>query len=45
MIMQKADLSDAAILIVDDQPANVALIERILVGSGLPELPKHHRSS
>ena len=36
MIMAKSDLSDAAILIVDDQPANVALIERILVGSGFP---------
>ena len=32
--MEKADLSDAAILVVDDQPANVALLERILSGSG-----------
>ena len=36
MIMQKSDLSDAAILIVDDKPANVSLIERILAGSGFP---------
>lgn len=34
MIVEQADLSDASILIVDDQPANVALLERILRGSG-----------
>lgn len=32
--MKRADLSDASILIVDDQPANVALLEAILNGSG-----------
>ena len=34
MIMKESDLSDASILIVDDQPANVALLEAILNGSG-----------
>ena len=34
MIIKRADLSDAAILIVDDQPSNVALLEQILARSG-----------
>jgi CheY-like chemotaxis protein len=33
MIMKEADLSDTSILIVDDQSANVALLETILSGS------------
>lgn len=34
MIVKKSDLSDATIVVVDDQPANVLLLERILSGSG-----------
>lgn len=37
--MKKSDLSDATILIVDDQAANVALLEAILSGSGFTDLP------
>ena len=38
MIIKRGDLTDAAILIVDDQPANVSLLEKILAGSGYENL-------
>ena len=38
MNMRDSDLSDATVLIVDDQPSNVALLEKILTRSGFSDL-------
>jgi CheY-like chemotaxis protein len=36
--MRDDDLTTARILIIDDQPSNVRLLERVLVTAGYPDL-------
>jgi CheY-like chemotaxis protein len=41
--ISEARFRDARLLIVDDEQANIKLIERILAPAGLPEPEDHHR--